>query len=71
MLTITRKYGESFFIDCPDGTRITVGIHSTHKSKAVLKIDGPREYRVIRSEVLTAASPTLLYKPANKGPENS
>ena len=62
-LVITRYEGESFVIQTPSGETITICLHRLsmdHHGKAIAKkkarfaIDAPREYTILRSELLKA-----------------
>lgn len=51
MISLTRKYGQSIFIDTPDGTRLRVLIQAQHGRQVKVCIEAPRDYAVLREEI--------------------
>lgn len=52
MLCLTRRPGEGVTITTPDGTEIKVYIGHMHGLQAKVSIDAPKEYKIVRNEII-------------------
>ena len=52
MLVLSRMERESITIVCPDGTRLSVKVANVRGCKVRLAFDLPREFQILRSELL-------------------
>ncbi|HEY1189890.1 MAG TPA: carbon storage regulator [Gemmata sp.] len=57
MLVLTRKVGEKITIRTPDGAVIEIMLTNIDGKKARIGIEAPREFAIVRNELLPNSSP--------------